>query len=397
VQNTDLALQTAVDLSIRFDGDHRLPDKAIDLVDKAGARTRIPLLSMAPRGTNDLSGEIDAVTIARVLSEKIGVPLEVITGHLEGMNRSRLLDMEAFLKQRVIGQDQAVERVCRRLVMAHAQLTPRRGPLGVFLFLGPSGVGKTELAKSIAKFLFGNANEMIRLDMSEYMEEHSVAKLVGSPPGYVGHDEEGQLTGQLCSHPYSVVLMDEIEKAHPRVFDLFLQVFDEGRLTDAKGRTADARNAIFIMTSNIASIPADNHIGFGQVDATEPSDAMLQEVRHRFRPEFLNRIDEQIVFRALSMDDARVILVPMIRGIQEAFQAKHGKPLVVADETMQLIVERGYSQDEGVRLLQRTVQELVEFPLSSLILSGVPKDWPAVVVAVEQGQVRLEPPPASTI
>ena len=200
------------------------------------------------------------------------------------MNRSRLLDMEASLKQRVIGQDQAVERVCRRLLMAHAGLSPRRGPLGVFLFLGPTGVGKTELAKSIARFLFGNANEMIRLDMSEYIEEHSVAKLVGSPPGYVGHDEEGQLTGQLRSHPYSVVLIDEIEKAHPRVFDLFLQVFDEGRLTDAKGRTADAHNAIFIMTSNIASIPADNRIGFGQVDGLESHDALLQEVRHRFRP-----------------------------------------------------------------------------------------------------------------
>jgi ATP-dependent Clp protease ATP-binding subunit ClpA len=166
-------------------------------------------------------------------------------------------------------------------------------------------------------------------------------------------------------------------------------------LTDTKGRTADARNAIFIMTSNIASIPADNRIGFGQADATEPSDAMLQEVRHRFRPEFINRIDEQIVFRALSVGDARVILIPMIRAIQEAFQAKHGKPLVVADEAMQLIVERGYSQNEGVRHLQRTVQELVEFPLSSLVLSGVPKDWPAVVVAVEQGQVRLQPPSAS--
>jgi ATP-dependent Clp protease ATP-binding subunit ClpC len=395
VHITDQALQTAVDLSIRFDGDHRLPDKAIDLVDKAGARTRIPLLSMLPRGTDAMNGEIDTLTIARVLSEKIGVPLEIVTGHLEGMNRSRLLDMEAFLKQRVIGQDHAIECVCRRLFMAHAGLTQRRGPLGVLLFLGPTGVGKTELAKSIARFLFGNANEMIRLDMSEYMEEHSTAKLVGSPPGYVGHDEEGQLTGQLCSHPYSVVLMDEIEKAHPRVFDLFLQVFDEGRLTDAKGRTADARNAIFIMTSNIASIPADNRIGFGQANAIEPSDAMLQEVRHRFRPEFINRIDEQIVFRALSVGDARVILIPMIRAIQEAFLAKHGKPLYLTDETMQLIIERGYSQEYGVRLLQRTVQELVEFPLSSLVLSGVPKDWPAVVVAVEQGQVRLQPPPAS--
>ena len=396
VHITDQALQAAVDLSIRFDGDHRLPDKAIDLVDKAGARARVPQLSMAPRGAKATGGEVDALSIARVLSEKVGMPLEVITGHLEGMSRSRLLDMEAFLKRRVIGQDEAIEGVCQRLMMANAQLTSRRGPLGVFLFLGPTGVGKTELAKTIATFLFGSADEMIRLDMSEYMEEHSVAKLIGSPPGYVGHDEEGQLTGQLRSHPYAVVLMDEVEKAHPRVFDLFLQLFDEGRLTDAKGRTADARNAIFIMTSNIAGAPADNRIGFGQAGATEPSDAMLQEVRHRFRPEFLNRIDEQVVFRVLSVNDARTILAPMIRVIQEAFQAKHGKPLVLIDEAMQLVLEQGYSKEYGVRHLQRTLQELVEFPLSSLVLSGVPKDWPAVVVTVEQGQVRLQPPSAPT-
>lgn len=391
VHITDEALQTAVDLSIRFDAEHRLPDKAIDLVDKAGARTHVPALSMLPRGTDAVGDEIDTLTIARVLSDKIGVPLEIITGHLEGMSRSRLLDMEAFLKQRVIGQDEAIKRVCGRLMMAHAQLTERRGPLGVFLFLGPTGVGKTELAKTIAAFLFGSADEMIRLDMSEYMEEQSTAKLIGSPPGYIGYDEEGQLTGRLRSHPYSVILMDEVEKAHPRVFDLFLQVFDEGRLTDAKGRTADARNAIFIMTSNIAGAPADDRIGFGQADATEQSDTMLQEVRRHFRPEFVNRIDEQIVFRALSMDDARAILTPMIRAIQDAFQAKHGKPLVVTDEVMQLILQHGYSKDEGVRHLQRTVQGLVDFPLSSLVLSGVPKDWPGVVVTVQEDQVRLQP------
>ena len=213
------------------------------------------------------------LTVAQVLSDKIGVPLEVVTGHLEGpalsdrrffaalrmteesegMAQSRLLELNAFLKKRLIGQDEAVERVCRRLLMAHAGLAQRRGPLGVFLFLGPTGVGKTQLAKLMAEFLFGSEADMIRLDMSEYMEEHSAAKLIGSPPGYVGHEEEGQLTGRLRTNPYSVVLLDEVEKAHPRVFDLFLQVFDEGRVTDAKGRTADARNAIFVMTSNIQS------------------------------------------------------------------------------------------------------------------------------------------------
>jgi ATP-dependent Clp protease ATP-binding subunit ClpC len=406
VRITEKALESAVDLSVRFDGDHQLPDKAIDLLDKASAMTRVPELSMRMNGpgnkeTIDEPAEADATTstvtelsVAQVLSQKMSLPLEIITGHLEGMSRSRLLDMEAFLKQRVIGQDEAVERVCRRLLMSHAGLTQRRGPLGVFLFLGSTGVGKTELAKSVAIFLFGSSNEMIRLDMSEYMEEHSVARLIGSPPGYVGYEEEGQLTGRLRSHPYSVILLDEIEKAHPRIFDMFLQVFDEGQLTDAKGCTADARNAIFIMTSNIH---ADKRIGFAQKDKTDSHRAVLQEVRNRFLPEFVNRIDEQIVFRMLSVDDARTILLPMIREIQAAFLAKHNKPLQLTDETMQLIIERGYSQDYGVRHLQRTVQELVEFPLSSLVLSGVPKDWPAVVMAVEQDHVRLQPPPASTI
>jgi ATP-dependent Clp protease ATP-binding subunit ClpC len=395
VRITDEALQAAVDLSIRFDGDHRLPDKAIDLVDKAGARTNVPLLSMMPRGAADMGGEVTALIIAQVLSEKIGVPLEVITGHLEGMGRSRLLGMETFLKQRIIGQDQAVECVCRRLLTAQAGLTARRGPLGVFLFLGPTGVGKTELAKTVAEFLFGKADEMIRLDMSEYMEQYSVSKLIGSPPGYVGYDEEGQLTGRLRSHPYSVVLLDEIEKAHPRVFDMFLQLFDEGRLTDAKGRTADGRNAIFIMTSNI-SAAADNPVGFANINAAESSGSVLQEVRRRFSPEFLNRIDEQVVFRTLSIDDARTILVPMIREIQEAFLAKQGKVLSLTDDAMQLVLERGYSLEYGARSLRRTVQELIEVPLSGLILSGVPKDWPSVLVAVDQGQVRLQAPPAPT-
>ncbi|MCX6844599.1 MAG: AAA family ATPase, partial [candidate division WOR-3 bacterium] len=192
---------------MRFDPDHQLPDKAIDLVDKAGARTRVPVLSMMPGGKDgrretddgrrENGGEVTELTVAQVLSDKIGVPLEAVTGHLEGMAQSRLLELNSFLKKRLIGQDEAVERVCRRLLMAHAGLAQRRGPLGVFLFLGPTGVGKTQLAKLMAEFLFGSESDMIRLDMSEYMEEHSAAKLIGSPPGYVGHEEEGQLTGRL--------------------------------------------------------------------------------------------------------------------------------------------------------------------------------------------------------
>lgn len=221
----------------------------------------------------------------------------------------KLPELEPTLKKRLIGQDEAVRRVCERLCVAHTGLSERHGPLAIFLFLGPTGVGKTELARLLALFLFGSESDMIRLDMSEYMEEHSVAKLIGSPPGYVGHEEEGQLTGKLRTKPYSVVLLDEIEKAHTRVFDMFLQVFDEGRLTDSKGRTADARNAIFIMTSNI---PSDKHIGFNHQDTEESKTEVLREVEKRFRTEFINRIDEQIVFRPLGEEDASNILRPML-------------------------------------------------------------------------------------
>jgi len=400
VKITERALEAAVDLSMRFDCDHQLPDKAIDLVDKAGARTQIPVLSMrrgapgtaggrdgtpAPQG---VLGEVTELTIAQVLSEKMGVPLEIITGHVEGMSRSRLLAMEAALKKRVIGQDEAVQRVCQRLLMAHAGLQQRRGPLGVFLFLGPTGVGKTELARSLAAFLFGSGDDMIRLDMSEYMEEHSVAKLIGSPPGYIGHEEEGQLTGKLRTRPYTVVLLDEIEKAHPRVFDLFLQVFDEGRLTDAKGRTADARNAIFILTSNI---PAGKHAGFRAQDSTESQSAVLGAVKGRFRAEFINRIDEQIVFRPLGKADVKAILRPMLEEIGQSLEAKYQKPLHITDEAMDFIASQGYSEEYGVRHLRRTVQTLVEAPLSRLILSGELKDWQEVEVAVTSGMIVLQP------
>jgi ATP-dependent Clp protease ATP-binding subunit ClpC len=401
VRIADKALEAAVNLSVRFDPDHQLPDKAIDLVDKAGARTRVPVLSMMPggkdgrretedgrgiaAGTEGTGGELTELTVAQVLSDKIGVPLEVVTGHLEGMAQSRLLELNSFLKKRLIGQDEAVERVCRRLLMAHAGLAQRRGPLGVFLFLGPTGVGKTQLAKLMAEFLFGSEADMIRLDMSEYMEEHSAAKLIGSPPGYVGHEEEGQLTGRLRTKPYSVVLLNEVEKAHPRVFDLFLQVFDEGRVTDAKGRTADARNAIFVMTSNIQPGKQFN-VGFQ--DKAESRTAMQHEVKARFRAEFINRVDEQIVFRPLSEEDARRILRPMLEAISEELRKRLNVTLQVSEEAEQALAKAGYSPEYGVRELQRTVERLVQAPLSGLILSGRLKEHDAwQVVRGEQGIV----------
>jgi ATP-dependent Clp protease ATP-binding subunit ClpC len=376
VRITDKALKTAVDLSIRFDGDHQLPDKAIDLVDKAGARTRIPVLSMfahaaPPASTEALEinsgGEITELTIARVLSEKIGVPLEVITGHLDGLEPSRLLDLEKYLKSRIVGQDTAIECVCRRLLMAHAGLVKRRGPLAVFLFLGPTGVGKTELSRLLAEFLFGSPSEMIRLDMSEYMEEHSAAKLIGSPPGYVGHEEEGQLTGKLRTKPYSVVLLDEIEKANPRVFDVFLQVFDDGRLTDAKGRTSDAHNAIFVMTSNIS---AEKHAPIGFAGSEQPGNASREGVGRLFRAEFINRIDEQIIFRSLDENDVRKILKPMLAEIIQNFQEQYQAVLEVEEEAEKMLARAGYNPKYGARELRRTVERLVQVPLSKLILGG---------------------------
>lgn len=377
---TDRALEVAVDLSIRFDWDHQLPDKAIDLVDKAASRTRIPALSMIVDKSKDKDkvkkkaggipkyGEVTELTIAQVLSEKIDVPLEIISGHLEGMTESRLLEMESTLKEQIVGQDEAIGRVCQRLLMAHAGLGKRRGPLAVFLFLGPTGVGKTELAKSLAKFLFGSESDMIRLDMSEYMEEHSVAKLIGSPPGYVGHEEEGQLTGKLRTKPYSVVLLDEIEKAHPRVSDMFLQVFDEGRLTDSKGRTADARNAIFIMTSNI--ILDKKEIGFGRKDKEESNAALTSAVKGRFRTEFINRIDEQIIFNPLSQVDVRKILKPILDEICDNLKKQYKVTLKFSTEAEDFLAEAGYSPQYGARELNRTVERLIKVPLSNLVLSG---------------------------
>lgn len=371
VRITDQAIQAAVELSIRFDGDHQLPDKALDLVDKAGARTRVPLLSMRPGGkiTGDSKaiGEVTELSIAQMLSEKMGIPLEIVTGHMDKMKKPRLMELETYLKTRIIGQDAAVQRVCQRILLSQTGLAEKRGPLAVFLFLGPSGVGKTELARSLAGFLFGSDSDMIRLDMSEYMEEYSVSKMIGSPPGYIGYEEEGQLTSQLRTKPYSVVLLDEIEKAHPRVFDLFLQVFDAGRLTDSKGRTADAKNAIFIMTSNIS---ADKHADMGFMPSGQDENTVLQAIAKHFRPEFINRIDDQIIFRSLNEEDIKKILKPMLVEICQSLEKQYHVSLQLDEQAANLIARAGYNPEYGARELHRTVEKYVQIPLSELILSG---------------------------
>lgn len=376
---TDNAIEAAVDLAIRFDIDHHLPDKAIDLVDKAGARVHVPFLSMVhnPQSADrkpDHVGNSDNVTeqtIAEVLSDKMGLPLEIIKGHLEGVSASRLLELSAFLKNRIIGQDEAIEKVSRRLLMVYTGVGKKTGPLAVFLFLGPTGVGKTELAKTLAEFLFGRENALIRLDMSEFKEEHSIAKLIGSPPGYVGHEEEGQLTAKLRSNPYSIVLLDEAEKAHPTIFDLFLQLFDEGRITDAKGRSIDAKNVIFIMTSNL--MQSDHQkakIGFlEEKEKTRDSKADSEALKY-FRPELLNRIDEQIVFRPLSEDAVQKILMPMLEEISTDLKNRYAVSLRFAQEAESFLAEEGYSPQYGARELRRAVEKYVQIPLSNLILSG---------------------------
>jgi ATP-dependent Clp protease ATP-binding subunit ClpC len=373
---TDKALEAAVDLSTRFDKDHYLPDKAIDLVDKAGAQVQIPFLSMGPeRRTKDTidrsADEVTEITIAKVLSEKMGLPIEIITGHLEGTQESRLLELNSFLKKRVIGQDEAIDRISQRLLMAHAGLGKKLGPLAVFLFLGPTGVGKTELAKCLAEFLFGSASSLMRFDMSEYMEEHSVSKLIGSPPGYIGHDEEGQLTGKLRTRPYAVVLMDEVEKAHPKIFDLFLQVFDEGHITDAKGRTADAKNAIFIMTSNLYQTnQRQKKIGFLEEQGDTEKIQLRTELTNFFRPEFLNRIDDQIVFRQLGREDVGVILEGIIRELFKDIKTRYNVNIRITEEAKDFIVHKGYDPLFGVRDLRRAVERLIQIPLSNLLLSN---------------------------
>jgi ATP-dependent Clp protease ATP-binding subunit ClpC len=380
VKITDNALQAAVDLSIRFDVDHQLPDKAIDLVDKAGARTRIPLLSGWVEG-KEKNTEVAEQIIAEVISEKMGLPLDIITGHIEGMKKPRLLGLESFLKNRIIGQDEAIKLICQRLLISHAGLGKRRGPLAVFLFLGPTGVGKTEMARALSEFLFGNHMQLIRCDMSELMEEHSVSKLIGSPPGYVGYEEEGQLTGQLRTKPYSVVLFDEVEKAHQKVFDLFLQLFEEGRLTDAKGRTADARNAIFIMTSNISADKNIDKIGFGNKDNADLKAAVMEEVQKYFRTEFINRINEIIIFGSLNEDHIRRILKPMLTEISDNVKAKYNVTLKIEEDAAKFVAQMGYNIECGARELRRAVERLVQIPLSDLILSGELKqcsNWKAV-------------------
>jgi ATP-dependent Clp protease ATP-binding subunit ClpC len=420
VQITDPALGAAAELADRYISDRFLPDKAIDLIDEAASRMRIKSMSQPPV-YRDLEEEIEETRrakeaaieaqefekaanlrdkerqltnrkreledqwaageggerpevgeegIADIVSMWTGIPVFKLTE----AETKKLLRMEDELHKRVIGQDVAITAVSKAIRRSRAGIKDPKRPAGSFIFLGPSGVGKTELARTLAEFLFGDEDSMVRIDMSEYMEKHAVSRLVGSPPGYVGYDEGGQLTEAVRRKPYSVLLLDEIEKAHPDVFNILLQILEDGRLTDAQGRTVDFRNAIVIMTSNIGAkdIARNVSFGFGTSDETgasyeEMKDRIMGELKKVFRPEFLNRIDEVIVFHKLTRDEIKEIIDLMI-GRVRAQVAEHELQLELDEGARELLVDKGWDPAMGARPLRRAIQRYIEDPLADEVL-----------------------------
>jgi ATP-dependent Clp protease ATP-binding subunit ClpC len=420
VQITNDALGAAAELADRYISDRFLPDKAIDLIDEAASRMRIKSMSQPPvyrdleeeieetrrakeaaieaqefekaanlrdqerqltnrkreledqwaAGEGGERPEVGEEEIADIVSMWTGIPVFKLTE----AETKKLLRMEDELHKRVIGQDVAITAVSKAIRRSRAGIKDPKRPAGSFIFLGPSGVGKTELARTLAEFLFGDEDSMVRIDMSEYMEKHAVSRLVGSPPGYVGYDEGGQLTEAVRRKPYSVLLLDEIEKAHPDVFNILLQILEDGRLTDAQGRTVDFRNAIVIMTSNIGAkdIARNVSFGFGTSDETgasyeEMKDRIMGELKKVFRPEFLNRIDEVIVFHKLTRDEIKVIIDLMI-GRVRAQIAEHELQLELDEPAKDLLVDKGWDPAMGARPLRRAIQRFIEDPLADEVL-----------------------------
>jgi len=384
VKIADSVIKAAVELSVKYLPDRRLPDKALDLLDEACSRKKVPELSM--NGDIDENfGKVVYEDIVEVVEKWTGIP--VITKEEE---KDKLLKMEDLLKERIIGQESAIKKLSKRIRIARSGLQDPSRPLGIFLFLGSTGVGKTETAKALASFLFGSEEAMIRLDMSEYMEKHSVSKLIGAPPGYIGYDDEGQLTGALRRKPYSIVLLDEIEKAHPEVFNIFLQVFDDGRLTDAKGRTIDAKNAMFIMTSNIQLSDNVYGIAYGIVGDNELETQKIQKDLTRvFRPEFVNRIDEIIVFNHLKHDDIQKIAKIMVEKLKGRL-SKKGMTLEVDGDVIACISKEGYDENFGARPLRRAIENMLEEPISEKILSGELKPGDLILVKMVEGKLSIK-------
>lgn len=383
------AVEAAVTLSIRYLPDRKLPDKAIDLLDEACVRLRVR--SFAGKFTTEVSADL----VAEALSAKTGIPMQRLTES----ESKRLLHMEESLRLRVVGQDHACRSVAERVRLARAGLRDPRKPVGVFFFLGPSGVGKTELAKAVAEFMAGSDSELIRVDMSEYQEKHTISRLVGAPPGYVGSDEEGQLTRRLRQRAASVVLLDEVEKAHSDVWDLFLQVFDDGRLTDAQGRVADCRHAIFVMTSN-AGAELWRHdrgeVGFGaarddgRVEMQIPTDAEVREMLQKtFRPEFLNRVDEFVLFHPLGPAElttiARIQIERLLGRVRD-----QGIVIDVTDAAIREVARRGYDPSLGARPIERAVEDHVARPLSAAILGGSTGPGGRIRIDASDGEIVID-------
>ena len=430
---TDQALIAAANLADRYISDRHLPDKAIDLIDEAGSRLRLRRMntpddlrelevelaevvqrkkaavesqdfeeagnlrdrekelisSKSEREEEikssgvDLFDEVDEECIAEVLSVWTGIPVYKLTEE----ETQKLLHMEDDLHKRVIGQEDAIHAVSQAIRRTRAGLKDPKRPSGSFVFLGPSGVGKTELAKTLAEFLFGDEQALISLDMSEYMEKHTVSRLLGSPPGYVGYDEGGQLTEAVRRKPFSVVLFDEVEKAHPDVFNTLLQILEEGRLTDSQGRSVDFRNTVLIMTSNLGTADLRKaNLGFTKADEAVSYERMKEKVQDalklHFRPEFLNRIDETIVFHELTMEEVTRIVDLMISRLSSQL-AGQGIGLELTDDVKRHLAEHGYDPTLGARPLRRAIQRLIEDPLSERLLYKEFKAGEIVIVDVE--------------
>ena len=437
VKITDEAIVAAVDLSIRYITDRFLPDKAIDLIDESASRVRLREINSQKNILNsekyilskeindelnrdigknldlDIStkssqgivnieipkksyiGIVDKEIIAEVVELWTGVPVNKIVEE----EAERLLNLEEILHGRVVGQDQAVKSISRAIRRSRAGLKDPKRPIGSFLFLGPTGVGKTELCKALAEVQFGDENQIIRIDMSEYMEKHAVSKLIGSPPGYVGYNEGGQLTEKVRRNPYSVVLFDEIEKAHEDVFNILLQILDDGRLTDSKGRTVDFKNTILIMTSNVGAtkINKKNHqvLGFGtNKDKEEETkdqydkmkESIMGELKQKFKPEFLNRIDDIIVFHPLEEYHIYEIVKLMTREVIERLKSLN-IDLKMSEEAVKLIAQEGMDLEYGARPLKRAIQKELEDTLSEAILKGDIKKGSSVVAEIEDNKI----------
>ncbi len=415
---SDDAIRTAVLLADRYIPARYFPDKAIDVIDEAGARVRLETAPDAPDFTemdatlkkiaddkieavkaqdfevaaalrdqekslqeqrenlyntwkaqsSEASRVITADDIRAVVSSMTGIPLT----RMAAKETARLLDMEKHLKSNLIGQDDAVARISRALMRSKADLREPRRPIGSFLFLGPTGVGKTFLAKMLAEYLFGNADALVRIDMSEYMEKHTVSRLVGSPPGYVGYDEGGQLTEKVRRHPYSVVLFDELEKAHPDVINILLQVLEEGQLTDGLGRTVSFRNCIVIMTSNIGAEAYGKNASLGfstgaAENAAKMHDNIMDIAKRHFRPEFLNRLDEVVVFRSLTRDDIGQIVEISLKAI-EARLATRNCTIKLNDACRKFILDKAYNPLYGAREIRRVLEHYIDDPLADAII-----------------------------